>query len=867
MRKKKLFIGLAIGFVAAVGGVIGAVYAAVQYLPFQMGKLEETSQPTVVYDGNGHRYISIAAPGASSLPYKDIPKNLQNALVATEDHGYWTNSSFDLRGVLRSAYVDLRSGSLAQGGSTIEEQLAKIVYLNDKKTFTRKFQQILLGMKIERHFTKKQIITMYFNKVFFGDHAVGIEEAAQRYYNIDLRHSKKGLTLDQAAMLAGLPQAPSAYNPLLHPKAALQRRNEVLQNMAKYGYITKQQAAKAEKQPIQAKKDHAVPGDPWSQHPLFTNVLFTQAQKHGISEQALMQGGLKIYTTVDPKVQSAVHKVFWSKNYHGLWPGPTSGTVVEGGAVFLNPKTGGMLGAAGSRQQGFTRLGLDRVYSTSSPGSSIKPIMDYGPAIQTGNWGPLSILDDHPHNFGDGYYPRNWNANAPTRITLQYGLQWSQNVASVWLLQQIGLRTGESFAAKDGIPVSKANQNHLGVAIGGAMQVSPIQMAQAYEPFDNNGVQLKAHLITKVVNSKGQILYQYQPHDTNVMKQSTASKLTRLMLDVVDYGTGQLAKVPGWGVAGKTGTVQYNPGLSGKHPNWVRNGWFDGYTPTMVGAVYMGYDNSSSKYHLTMYPHDPSGNCAAIFGSIVKLATQGQQGQQFSVQPYPAWQGTANAANSIKTPVTGAKASYNAANNTVQLSWNSMFKNSVEYKVTRQGSPVANAFQNGSGGNSANQASSGGNKSAPQQVGITSSTSLTDKSTQQGYVYTYTIQAIDPTTKTNIGSPATAQVVTVVNGNGGNGAQSGNSGNSTQSGNGTGNSTGKSGGGTGNSSGNSTGNSTKSGSGTSNSTGNSTGNSTKSGGGTGSSTGNSTKSGGGGTGNSTGNSTQSGNGTTKGKKS
>ena len=646
--RRRIITVLIVAFVISFLSVGAAFYALVVLTPINLAKLTTTPEPTVVYDKTDAVYMKI---GQTPMALKDtqIPVNLQNAIVATEDHTFWTGSSIDVRSILRALLVDISTGGATQGASTIEEQLAKIVYLNDNKTISYKINQMLLGVKIDQYFTKQQILAMYLNKVFLGENTVGVDEAAMRYFGVNLAKDPGALTLDEAALLAGLPQAPTAYDPLVHPHAALTRRNEVLQNMVKYGYLSQAQASAAERQPLGAKY-HSISSESWDTHPLFANVLFDYAARHGITAAQLLHGGLKVYTTIDPKVQRAVHEVFWSGQYNSDFPGP-----VEGAAVLLDPKTGGIIGAAGTRKNGYVPFGLDRIYSDSSPGSSIKPIMEYAPAIQSGKWTPTSILDNQPQNFGGGYTPQNWEGpNGPAKVTLQYGLEWSQNIASVWLLQHIGLQTGVKFAVKDGILLTQKDKHQLGIAIGGMQYgVNPLEMAQAYEAFDNNGVQMKAHLINKIVNQDGQITYQFKPSSTVVMTPQTATTMTSLMQDVVDYGTGTSAQVPGWGVAGKTGTVQYSAGLNSSVPNWVRDAWFDGYTPNIVGSIHIGYDVSSPAHHMTMYPLDPSANAAKIFGQIIRRAEQGNTPQQFPVGPLPAAQGTPYAAYTIASGAGG----------------------------------------------------------------------------------------------------------------------------------------------------------------------------------------------------------------------
>lgn len=649
-RRKILWVsGLSLAGLVFGGAALGTIayFLLLRMAPISIEKLTATPEPTVVYDASGQVYEKIGTQ-ETDLQYNQIPTNLQDAIVATEDHNFWTGSSVDMRSILRSVFVDLLTRTTNQGASTIEEQLAKIVFLNDNKTLSYKLKEIAMGIHIDQDFTKQEILTMYLNKVFLGENTVGVQQAALRYFGVDLEKPGETLTLDQAALLAGLPQAPSAYDPLQHPAAARTRRNEVLQNMVKYGYITPQVARRAEAAPLGVKY-HSLPSDSWNAHPLFTNFLFDYARRNGISNQQLLQGGLRVYTTIEPNVQQAVDDVFWSGQYDSDFPGP-----VDGAAVFVDPKTGGIAGAAGSRKIDYAPLGLDRIYSDSSPGSSIKPIMEYAPAIESGKWGPTSILDNAPQDFGGGYEPQNWEGvDGPAKVTLQYALEESQNIASVWLLQQIGLNTGTSFAMRDGIQLTQQDREHLGVAIGGMQYgVNPLEMAQAYEAFDNNGVQMKAHLINKIVNQNGQIIYQFQPQAKTIMSARTAAIMTNLLQDVVNYGTGTSAQVPGWGVAGKTGTVQYDTGLNGSEPNWIRDAWFDGYTPNLVGSIHIGYDQSSPAHHMTMSPLDPSANAAMIFRDIVRIAESGIPPEQFNESALTETQavgGTSNsAANSRK---------------------------------------------------------------------------------------------------------------------------------------------------------------------------------------------------------------------------
>lgn len=764
-KVRKLIIRLLIALVIVVALFVAVFWAAVELSPFDKSKLTQTSSPTIIYDKNGNQYAQIASPRSSDLTAKQVPKNLQNALVAIEDHNFWNSSSIDAKGILRSAFVDLWSGSYAQGGSTIQEQLAKVVYLTEKKTFTRKFQQIVLGVQINRHFTKPEILAMYLNRVYLGQGAVGVEQAAQVYYGVDLAKGQK-LTLDQAAMLAGLPQAPSGYDPIVYPKAAEKRRNEVLAAMAKYGYITESAAKKAEAVPVPTNmKEHKVKGDIWASHPLLAQFLLDDADTSGIDRQALLQGGLKVYTTIDPKVQNALKTVFWnSKNYNGHFAPSVHGTPVPAAAVFVDPKTGGILGAAGAHGGDTTAVhGLDRALEYGQPGSSIKPVLDYGPALETGKWTPNSILHNEKQNFGN-YSPSNDEPNQPARVTMSYALKESENIAAVWMLQQIGISTGIKYAESDGLHFTQKDSQSLGIAIGGMEKgVTPAQMAQAYEAFDNQGIQEQEHLFTKIINADGQTIYSFQPAAKLIWSQKTVAWMTQMLMGVVQGGTGTGAQIPGWDVAGKTGTVQYDKGISGSHPSWIRLAWFDGYTPNMVGSIYMGWNNDESgkpEYHTTGVQ---SYYCSQIFSDVVKLAEQGVSPQHFNFGTYNL--GATGAA------VTHLQGVWNPAGG-VQLSWKSAMANQVQFVVTRTdktppGGPPNAPPDNTTNGTAPNGTTATGAGSGPVKLIQTPSMTFTDTSAQPGHTYLYSVQAVDGSGQP-VGNAATVTVAAPPGGGPGN---------------------------------------------------------------------------------------------------
>lgn len=763
-----MILWASVGLVGCIVVFVAGFWLLIEVTPLDTTPLEATASPTVVYAKDGSVLMDINASGSTDLTYQQLPANLVNALVATEDHSYWTSSSIDLRGILRSAFVDLWSRSLAQGGSTIQEQLAKIVYLNQKKTFSRKIQQIALGVQINRHFSKQEILAMYMNRVFLGENTLGVEQAALRYFGVDLRTHPDALTLAQAALLAGLPRAPSFYDPLANPKYALLRRNTVLQNMVKYGYLTQAQATATESQPLGATY-HSLTNDAWDAQPLLTQFLFDYANRnHILTTEELLQGGLKIYTTIDPTVQAAINDVFWNNVNPNDFPQPMNGAPVPGGALFLDPATGGILGAAGARQPDFYRGGLDRVFVNTQPGSSIKPMMEYAPAIESGKWTPASLLDNRPQDF-NGYMPHNDGA-APAQVTLRYALQWSENIASVWLLQQIGIQTGADFAQRDGIQLTAQDRQHLGIAIGGLEYgVNPLEMAQGYAPFANGGVQMQAHLLTRVLNRAGDQIYSYVPQQQRIMSAHTAAVMTQLMENVVQHGTGVDAQVPGWPVAGKTGTVQFDPDLTGPHPSWVRDVWFDGYTPNLVGSVYLGYDLRSDLYHLNWSPY-PGIYTARIFADIVHRAEAGVAPQAFPADVTAS--GTGASTPPVQDAVVGLAANWDAVGGGVQLTWQSSLGGSASFVIDRavasnatspgNSTVTADASTNGTG--AASSGNSTGTGSHFMLLGQTNELTYEDTSVLPGITYQYLVQAVDQTTGLPVGSAATVAYTSAIAG-------------------------------------------------------------------------------------------------------
>jgi penicillin-binding protein 2A len=611
-RKSRWLAKLGIAACAAVvvfGGLVVWFLSVLNTPIANLNQLAQTSAPTLIYDRDNQVAFKIPPKGVINVPLSKIPMKLQDALIATEDAGFYHHTGFSIKGYVRAALYDLIHHDEAQGASTITQQLAKFVFLSDAKTFERKFKQLVLSIQISRRFSKHQILDMYFNRVYFGQDATGIGQAAFTYFDLE-PNQLSHLTLDQAALLAGLPQAPSLYDPLVNPKLARVRRNEVLGRMYFYKYISRAQYKRAIAAPLGL---HPGPPDRTGVPPQYQYIrdyLYTEFHQLHLSTQLLTQGGLHIYTELDPQLQLATYDQINSDTYYPT-PLPTATEEIEGAAVFINPHTGAIEALVGGKENEYTYRGFDYATQTQrSPGSAMKPLVVYGPAIESGRWNANSALLDGVNNqlsFGN-YTVSDWEQHPTDHgyVSLRWALAESWNCPAVWLLDQIGIQNGIAFAERAGINLSSPADDNLTIALGNVIPgISPLQLADAYSAFDNNGVRIPAHLIDRVTTADGQVLYNYIPQPVTVMTPQTATKMVALLENNVVNGIVAGAAVPGHQVAGKTGSVAFT-NTSGTDSDL----WVAAFTPNVVGAVWEGYPDTtlanslpqwSSKYPPEMF--------------------------------------------------------------------------------------------------------------------------------------------------------------------------------------------------------------------------------------------------------------------------
>lgn len=578
------------------------------------------SAPTQFIDRYGEVSSEVTSAKIEYVSIDQVPLHLQQAIVAVEDKRYNDHTGVDIFGIIRAAFRNAKEGGAVQGGSTITQQLAKNVFLTGEKTFSRKLTEAAYALKIESLYNKDQILEMYLNQIYFGEGQWGVQRAAKRYFG----KQTNDLTLAESALLAALPKAPSRYSPLKNKELALERRNLVLGLMKAEGFISETDYQHAIAEPIKVLKE--IPQEQVNhllgQYGSYIDEVIDEAIRvYGFTERQLLAGNLLIYTELDPTVQNAMEETYRNES---LFPESASDQLLQSGAVILDPSTGGIRGIVGQRGEHTFRGFNHATQLVRQPGSVFKPLIVYAPALERG-YDENSMLYDGPLDI-QGYRPKNVDRLTLGQVSLKEAVIHSRNIPAVWLLNEIGLNTGIEFVEKLGIPLVEEDRN-LSSALGGLSQgVSPLQIAQGYSVFPNLGVQVQAHTITKITTVDGQVLAEAEHQPVEVMSPENAYAMTEILRDVVKEGTGKNAAIDR-PVAGKTGTTQLPQnnqfeGITGG----AKDAWFVGYTPELVGAVWLGYDQTDSKHYLTTsggkYP-------ALIFSEMMSLALKDVPASEF----------------------------------------------------------------------------------------------------------------------------------------------------------------------------------------------------------------------------------------------
>lgn len=607
LTKILLIIGL--GFSLLTGGYLFYLAKTTNVKDLQ-NALKAT---TIIYDKNGDQAGSLTGQKGTYVELDAISENLQNAVVATEDRSFYKNSGINYGRFFLAILTLGRSG----GGSTITQQLAKNAYLSQDQTVERKAKEFFLALEINKKYSKKEILTMYLNNAYFGNGVWGIEDASKKYFGV----SASQLSLDQSAVLAGMLKGPEIYNPLYSVENATNRRNTVLQNMVAAGYIDQKTADQSATVDIHGQLVDAYEGKSEDyRYPSYFDAVINEAvNEYGLTEEDIVKNGYRIYTELDQNYQASMQVIY---DNTALFPVAADGTRAESGSVALDPKTGGvraLVGRVGSDQNPGFRTYNYATQAARSPGSTIKPLVVYSPAVAEG-WSTNKELDNSTTQYGS-YEVNNYAGiqSSPT-VPMYQALAESLNLPAVATANDLGLDTVFEYGKKFGLNMDKVDKS-LAVALGAGVTTNPMQMAQAYGTFANGGVMNDAHLITKIENASGQVVKSHSQKSTRVLSGSTTDKMTNMMLGTFSNGTGVNAAPYGYTMAGKTGTTEtsFNKDLSGDQ-------WVIGYTPDVVISQWLGFPTTDENHYLT---DSSAGTASEIFRNVANSVLPYTDGTQF----------------------------------------------------------------------------------------------------------------------------------------------------------------------------------------------------------------------------------------------
>ena len=565
------------------------------YLTFKaktanVGEIKANLQTsTTLYDKKDARAGTLYTQKGTYVELDKISPEIQNAVISTEDRSFYTNPGFSVKGLARAAVnLVIHHGQITGGGSTLTQQLAKNAKLSQKQTFSRKFEELFLAVQITKTYSKKDILAMYLNNAYFGNGVWGVQDASRRYFG----KNASELDASEAAVIAAMLRSPSYYNPADHLDNATSRRNLILGLMVDNGKLTESQA-KAAKSETLVVKNTLEQNDSYKYPYYFDEVVNEAVKQFGLKEEDLVKNGYKIYTALDQSQQSKMENTF-EQNW--LFPdNAADGTLVQGSSIAIDPKTGGVSAVVGGRGD-YTIRGYSRITQMKrQPGSTIKPLAVYTPALEDGYHYDSSLQDKKKSYGTNKYTPTNPDNVYTGSMPMYQAVANSTNAPAVWLLNQIGLKRGIKSVEDFGISVPKSDQN-LAMALGGWQGgVSPYQMASAYTGFANNGELSETHFIRKIVDASGAVIVDNTtPSKSRIMSKKTSKEMTSMMLGVYNSGTGRYAKPDGYQVAGKSGSTE----VPDSYGYGTKDQWLIGYTPDIVVATWMGYDKTDQEHFM-----------------------------------------------------------------------------------------------------------------------------------------------------------------------------------------------------------------------------------------------------------------------------
>ena len=574
-----------------VGGFVGAglfAYYASSAPKVTNSALVGTSQ-TKFLDKDGDVFYSTGSK-RETAKQNEIPKKMRMAVVSIEDRRFYKHHGVDPRRILGAAFANVTGSSLGlQGGSTLTQQLIKLTVFSTNssdQTFKRKAQEAWLATKLEKQYSKNQILTLYMNKVYMGNGVYGMKTAAEYYFNKDISE----LTVPQMALLAGLPQSPSGYDPYSNPKGATSRRNDVLKAMANNDVISQSDATKYSQTSIKTglTSDHDTV-DSESENAQVDDAYITSVRNKLTSlGYDLNKDGLVVQTNLDSDVQQRAYDIANTDDYVS-W----KDDLMQVGLTVTNPNNGQVMAQIGGRKQNGLQ-GSNRATNTNrSSGSTAKPLVDYGPAVENLSWSTNHSVDDSAYTYPGTNTPvYDTDRSYLGKITMRKALAQSRNIPAIKTLQEVGYDNSSAFLKKLGIPI---NSDKLVASSAIGIDVSSEQEAAAFSAFGNGGEYYKPQYISKITDQSGAVK-EFKNSSSTAMKSSTAFMLTNMMKSVITDSYAKIINTSDYAQAGKTGVTAYDDSLNMPDKS-ASDAWFTGFTKTAAISVWTGYDEPNEEGH------------------------------------------------------------------------------------------------------------------------------------------------------------------------------------------------------------------------------------------------------------------------------
>ncbi len=557
----------------------------------------ERPETLTIESADGEILQQIGPVTHTKLKIWQIPDPVQQAFIASEDSRFENHRGVDIQGIIRAAFSNFQAGEVVEGGSTITQQLARIVFLNQERSFTRKFKEMRLAQKIEHNFSKEEILERYLNLVYLGSGAYGVADAAWVYFSKPI----EDLTIAEAATLAGIVPAPSLYSPLENKEAALKQRNLVLERMAQEELISQSQLQQAIASPLTLN-----PSQPQRfarKAPYFTDYIQQQLPKY-VSEEVLKTGGITVETTLNTQWQAAAEDAINNAIKYGRWQGYKQASLTA-----IDPRNGQikvMVGGNDYENNQYNRV----TQAQRQPGSTFKAFV-YATAIAAG-FSPYRTFTDAPY-IVDGYRPENYgDTYSGGQVSIRQAIASSLNVVAVQTLVKVGWKPIINIAERMGIQSELKPTYSLAL---GAWEVNLLELTNAYATLANEGVYQEAYGISRILDRNGKVLYQAQPETLQAIDANTTNIMTWMLRGVVTSGTGTPARLGRRAVAGKTGTSDQ-----------ARDLWFVGYIPQLTAGVWLGNDDNKPT-------RGASTTAARVWGEFMKEATKEMDIESFPDLP------------------------------------------------------------------------------------------------------------------------------------------------------------------------------------------------------------------------------------------